>query len=355
MVTSVEPVESTHLVDRTPVISGAQIVAGLVPSRQFERASFESYRPDGDYPSQSRAVERLQQFLARTTSTSRSGLFWHKHEDAKPGIYLDGGFGVGKTHLLAAMWHGAPSPKFFGTFIEYTALVGALGYRAAVTRLKGAAMVCIDEFELDDPGDTMMMSNLLAELADAGARIAATSNTPPNALGEGRFAAADFLREIQSLSSRFDTIRIDGLDFRRRGAVAGTVMHAPEEVDGIVTTLQQRGLRVSVDSFNRLVHHLATLHPSTYGELLNGVDVVALTNVGGFHDESDALRFAAFVDRLYAAEISLVACGGSLDDVFDEDMLSGGYQKRYLRAISRMTALTSVDGVYDLDQQRQCG
>src|SRR5699024_8438530 len=129
--------------------------------------------------------------------TRQGGLFsWRRKRVApmRPGIYLDGGFGVGKTHLLAALWHAAPAPKYFGTFIEYTALVGALGFAGAVDLLRGAELVCIDEFELDDPGDTMMMTRLLTQLVESGTRIAATSNTPPNALGEGRFAAADFLR-----------------------------------------------------------------------------------------------------------------------------------------------------------------
>ena len=34
-----------------------------------------------------------------------------------PGLYLDGGFGVGTTHLLAALWHRSPGPKYFGTFM----------------------------------------------------------------------------------------------------------------------------------------------------------------------------------------------------------------------------------------------
>ena len=117
-----------RLVDRSPSITGAEIVSELVPPPQFEHASFESYRPDLDYPSQLDAVERLNAFAAWR---ARPGGFFSRTRKAKaelPGIYLDGGFGVGKTHLLAALWHGAPGPKYFGTFIEYTALVGALGY-----------------------------------------------------------------------------------------------------------------------------------------------------------------------------------------------------------------------------------
>ncbi len=46
------------------------------------------------------------------------------------GVYLDGGYGVGKTHLLASLWHAtpaAPSLKAFGTFVELTNLVGRSG------------------------------------------------------------------------------------------------------------------------------------------------------------------------------------------------------------------------------------
>ena len=52
------------LVDRSPSITGAEIVAELVPPPQFEHASFESYRPDLDYPSQQGAVEKLNTFAA---------------------------------------------------------------------------------------------------------------------------------------------------------------------------------------------------------------------------------------------------------------------------------------------------
>ncbi|MBP0685534.1 cell division protein ZapE, partial [Mycobacterium tuberculosis] len=63
---------------------------------------------------------------------------------------------------------------------------------------------------------TMVMTRLIGELVPTGTKLAATSNTPPNALGEGRFAAQDFLREIHAMSDSFQTIRIDGVDFRQR-------------------------------------------------------------------------------------------------------------------------------------------
>ncbi|MCU1528234.1 MAG: ATPase, partial [Frondihabitans sp.] len=40
------------LTDRAPSISAAEIVAHLVPPRQFDHASLDNYRPDPAYPSQ---------------------------------------------------------------------------------------------------------------------------------------------------------------------------------------------------------------------------------------------------------------------------------------------------------------
>src|SRR3954468_20744552 len=188
--------EPARLADRTVTVDASRMAESLVPPRQFVDSSLANYRPDPDYPSQQDAVDAVGAFTAHWTARP-GGLFRRGPKPPeRPGLYLDGGFGVGKTHLLAALWHAAPGRKYFGTFIEYTALVGALGYAPAVELFKGASLVCIDEFELDDPGDTRLMSRLLGALADTGTRIAATSNTPPNALGEGRFAAQDFLREI---------------------------------------------------------------------------------------------------------------------------------------------------------------
>ncbi|ANF30942.1 ATPase [Leifsonia xyli] len=333
-----------RLADRSPQITGAEIAESLVPPSQFEHATFESYRPDHDYPSQAEAVATLKLFAKTWEPQRPAGLFSRsrkKVEAMKPGVYLDGGFGVGKTHLLAALWHEAPGPKYFGTFIEYTALVGALGYAGAVDLLRGSTLICIDEFELDDPGDTMMMTRMLGELVASGTRIAATSNTPPNALGEGRFAASDFLREIQSLSSNFQTIRIDGLDYRRRDTTGAAVTVEPDAYERIVATIAGRGETVTSDDFQDLIAHLATVHPSRYIKIIEGVDVIGLSGVEVLHDQMAALRLVAFIDRVYDAEIPIVQTGVALNDVFDDEMLGGGYRKKYLRSMSRMIALTS--------------
>lgn len=334
---------TVQLTDRAPQMSGAEMVAALVPPPQFTAATFDTYRPDPGHPSQQEAKDLLVAFSAPSAPAAKGGFFRRAKKAAptKPGVYLDGGFGVGKTHLLAAVYHAMPARrKYFGSFIEYTALVGALGYQNTVELFRGSQLLCIDEFELDDPGDTMVMTRLLGELVGGGTRLAATSNTPPNALGEGRFAAQDFLREIQAMADSFRTVRIDGTDYRQR-AVDGTAPAlSAADYDAAVGRAAQAGT-ASDDDFTGLVSHLARVHPSRYIRLIDGIDLIGLRDVEQLEDQSAALRFVAFVDRAYDAQIPVRATGHPLSDVFSAEMLAGGYRKKYLRAVSRLIALTT--------------
>ncbi len=333
-----------HLTDRQPGLTAAELIGHLAPPPQFAHASLENYVPDPAHPSQAEAVEAIRRFADGVPAEQPGGLrsLFAKRAPAlngKAGIYLDGGFGVGKTHLLAALWHRTQGRKHFGTFIEYTALVGALGYQQAVQQFRGASLIAIDEFELDDPGDTMVMSRLLGELVASGSRIAATSNTPPHALGEGRFAAQDFLREINALAERFEIHRIDGDDYRKRDIEGHAVALSDDE---LASRLSTEAGPVTVDAFDAVLAHLATVHPSRYIGLIDGLTAVAFTKVAPLRNQTDALRLVALVDRLYDAQTRILATGTPLDQVFTDDMLAGGYRKKYLRAASRMIALTTA-------------
>src|SRR6202022_2040409 len=94
---------------------------------------------------------------------------------------------------------------------------------------------------------------------------------------EGRFAAEDFLREIKKLAAIFTTVRIDGPDYRHRDLPPAPAPLSDDEV----------------------------------------------------------------IDRLYDAGIPVVASGTKLDGIFSDEMLAGGFRKKYLRATSRLIALTS--------------
>jgi cell division protein ZapE len=97
---------------------------------------------------------------------------------------------------------------------------------------------------------------------------------------------------------------------------------------------------VSDDDFGAFIRHLASVHPSRYIRLVEGIGTIGLRDVVGFDDQAAALRFVAFVDRAYDAQIPIRATGVPVDQVFRADMLEGGYRKKYLRAVSRLVALT---------------
>lgn len=328
----------TRLADRRPEVAVDSLIAGLTPPPLFADVRFETYRPDPAEPTQAEAAAVLRRFAADLAPPARKGIFRRAPTPTGPaGVYLDGGFGVGKTHLLASLWHAAPSPKAYVTFVELTQLAGALGFARLVTELSGMRLLAIDEFELDDPGDTVLVSTLLARLDEAGVRFAATSNTLPDRLGEERFAAEDFLREIQAMAARFTSVRVDGPDYRHRGLPT-----APEPRTAAEVTQAAEAPGSSLDDFGSLLAHLATLHPSRYGAVLDGIRRVCLTGLTPVPDQNVALRLVVLVDRLYDRQVELVTSGLPLDSLFSTEMLAGGYRKKYRRAISRLVALARL-------------
>jgi cell division protein ZapE len=347
-VTAVQSPDSTtvtaSLVAVRPTVSTDRLLADLVPPPHFERARFATYRANPDHPSQAATLARLQEVAAEIAAPAPSGLkALLGRRRAAPAVYMDGGFGVGKTHLLTSLTHAVTEAlgegtAAYGTFVEYTNLVGALGFLPTVEALATRRLVCIDEFELDDPGDTVLMSRLLRELADRGVALAATSNTLPDALGEGRFAAEDFLREIQALAARFEVLRVDGDDYRHRAVVTDADPLPLATVRSVVAATPGAVL----DDLGDLLAHLATVHPSRYGALLDGVRLVGLTGFGPVTRQEVALRLVVLVDRLYDRDVPVLLAGVDGADqraLFTPEMLAGGYRKKYYRALSRLGAL----------------
>lgn len=330
-----------QLTDRFPQLSAHDLLAGFVPPPHFRNARFDTYIADESVPSQAVALEGLRAFAAqigRQRPPRRPRLRKKARNDTRAGIYLDGGFGVGKTHLLVALWFATADSgrRAVGTFVEYTNLVGALGFEQAVAALSDYELVCIDEFELDDPGDTVLMSTLLGRLAENGVRLAATSNTLPDRLGEGRFAADDFLREIQGLAQKFEVFRIDGQDYRHRGLPVAPAPLANGQVKAVADQFPESS---SLDHFSALVAHLPQVHPSRYGALVEGLSRICIIDLTTLANQADALRFVVLVDRMYDRDIALATSGVPVDAVFNEEMLAGGYRKKYRRAVSRLDAM----------------
>ncbi len=194
----------------------------FTPPPRFGKTDFGSYKPQ--HPSQEVALEKVQAFAREVAQPAKSPRSWPWVKRENPqgrGLYLDGGFGVGKTHLLAAAFHACGvQKKAYLSFQDLVYVVGVQGVMAAKRELGDTQLFCIDEFELDDPGNTLIVKSFLAHVFAQGGSVMTTSNTPPEAQGQGRFNADDFKREIQSVAERFTVVSLQGPDYRHRERLA---------------------------------------------------------------------------------------------------------------------------------------
>ena len=307
---------------------------------RFHDATFDSYRPDPEFPSQQAAVVRLQDAIAELNGAGeRRGLLARLRrngdEVAWHGLYLDGRFGVGKTHLLAAAYHAASVPRAYLSFQELTYAVGALGMAAALDLFSQARLICLDEFELDDPGNTMLATSFVRGVIERGSRLIVTSNTLPGELGRGRFSAEEFQREIGALSDSFESLRIDGEDYRHR--------HYDHEAD-LPRILPADVIAHEWDAlpWPKLTKRLAQLPPLAYPSLIASFDTLAIAGLDTLPDQDTALRFVHFIDKAYDRSLSLVVSTECrLDDLFPPSYGYGGFERKFLRCRSRLYEMLS--------------
>jgi cell division protein ZapE len=313
--------------DELPSPAGLEVEA-LVPPPRFGRVGFDTYHPV--HHSQRDAREAVEAAVAALGVRPRR-FPWSKPPPGR-GIYLDGGFGVGKTHLLAAAFHAAPTAsKRYLSFQELVYLIGRWGLAAASARLGGDRLYCLDEFELDDPGNTLIVKTFLADVFARGALVVTTSNTPPEAQGVGRFNAEDFRREIQSIARRFEVVRVEGPDGRaERGT--GALMRSdelPAGGDGVIRA-----------TWDDLVRHLARHHPSRYRAQLEAMTALAVSGATTLADQNDAMRFVHFVDKAYDLRVPLFLAGDvGLAELFDPAYAGGAFEKKYHRTTSRLAEM----------------
>jgi cell division protein ZapE len=327
-----------RLVDLHPTLGGDELLARFVPPRRFADVRFETFVPAPEHPSQAEALARVEA-LAKPADDAGRGLFGRRKAGpgGPSGLYLDGGFGVGKTHLIAALWHAHPGPGAYLTFGELTALIGFIGMDAAVAAFADHRVLCLDEFELDDVANTLMTVTFLRRVLAAGdLRVATTSNSLPDRLGEGRFNADDFRREIAAIADHFDVVRIDGPDVRAERTVLRETI-PDDEVAAVLAAADPA--ETSEDAFVDLLAHLRAVHPVQYGPLVDHATTVVVRDLVPVTNQGDALLLVALIDELYDAGTRVLTTGCGVSELFDPSYRNGGYRKKYGRAESRLSAM----------------
>jgi cell division protein ZapE len=319
----------------------AELAAGFVPPPRFAAKRFDDYRPDPRHPSQAAAVARLRA-VAEELEGERGGLGGLLRgalgrRRGGSGVYLDGGFGVGKTHLLAALWHAAPAPRAYLSFDELVYAIGLLGVEGTRQAFRGMRLVAVDEWELDDPGNLKMaLAFLRGALAD-GVRVATTSNTIPDDLGRGRFDQKSFRAEIEELSGAFEVLEIEGADYRHRRFEADPGRAYFLDAAGMERATREAGPRTLRAAFPELLEGLAEVHPIRYTALVGRVGGLLVDGLAPFARLYDGLRWVHFVDKVYDGHVSLAATSSApLGELFPRAFLTGAYGKKFSRCLSRM-------------------
>jgi len=326
------------LTQRFPELSSEEMRAGFVPSPRFGRVSFESYQPNPEFVTQTEALEQLRDFAENPPRARKTLRLFGGKKLEGVGYYLDGGFGVGKTHLLAATWHSFEGQKAFLSFSELFYALVMLGMNSAIETFSSYALLCIDEFELDDPGNTHLASTFLGQLMPAGTHVVTTSNTTPGGLGQGRFNARDFERQIQAIAGRFQVLPIDGPDYRQRGVTLPRLC-SQEELGALEARQTRPYTRLRVSALNR---HLLRIHPARFGKLLEGIETILLEELEQIVDQNVALRLVHFIDKVYDFDLVLALTGVPLEKLFDLSFRFGAYEKKYSRCLSRLSELLSA-------------
>lgn len=338
--------DSVPFGSNSPEVS--ELLDNLVPPKRFQSMELDSYVPNPEFPSQLHAKETISAFVAMVRSkvdrdrrvTRPRGLFLKRDRvsdaTSATGLYLDGGFGVGKTHLLVGAYRSFPYTKAYTSFSELTNFVGALGFHRARAALSVVDLLCIDEFELDDPGDTVLISNLCSTLTQEGVHLVVTSNTLPDRLGDGRFASEDFLREIQGLAAIFDVVKVDGPDFRHREFNVDELKEISSK--SAISSLGNESSWLVIE-FAEVMRILLEFHPVTYTKRFAMYAGVVITKGMPFDDQARGLRFVSFIDKVYEMEIPLVLCDQLIVNLFPESFLAGGFRQKYGRCLSRLYSL----------------
>jgi cell division protein ZapE len=349
VITSLQPARGPEELTLDQIDTSAsveQIVADFVPPPHFAQVSFANYRPDPAHPSQEAALEQVRNFVGKIAPGDRAkprlfGLLKRSaHPGGRCGIYLDGGYGVGKTHLLASAYQAAPNPKAYLSFQELAYTIGAMGMQPCLEAFSQYRLVCIDEFELDDVGNTMLAKTFITGLTEAHTRIITTSNTLPSDLGHGRFASHDFKREIGQIAAAFEVLQIDGDDFRHRSYKPETLSQGLEsgvELRKDFEVYQPTHGAKLYATFEELIDYLAKLHPIRYQRFLAPLEALFIEGLRPMEDQNIALRFVHLIDKLYDQDVHFFASSRcDLPDLFCDEYRDKGYAKKYRRCLSRL-------------------
>jgi cell division protein ZapE len=305
-------------------------------------------------------------------------------EDRPNGLYLVGEVGRGKSMLMDLFFAAADLRRkrriHFHRFMQDAHMRIHAWKRAnpatedpipplADSIANEAALLCFDEFQVNDVADAMILGRLFLALFERGVVVVATSNTAPDDLFKGQPGRDAFLPFIAMLKKRLDVLLMDGEhDFRRMRLRGMPTWYVPSdaradaaldrafaELTGNATpraehlTIMGRTLTVplaaeGVARFDFDVLCGTALGAGDYLALATHYHTLLLDGIPRLSpDNFDvARRFIVLIDALYDHRVKLVA---SAADMPDRLYMRGENAKMFERTASRLEEMQSQDWI----------
>ncbi len=350
-------------------------------------------------PSQAMAIERLQGLWTKLRGydpaplapVAKAGLlsrFLRRKQtegadaDYPHGLYLVGEVGRGKSMLMDLFFAAADVNRkrrlHFHQFMQESHKRIHAWRQAnpgesdpipplADTIAAEAALLCFDEFQVNDIADAMILGRLFQALFDRAVVVVTTSNTTPDDLFRGKPGRDAFLPFIGLIKQHLDVLVLEGgRDFRRARLRGSATWHVPVGgraeraldvafsdltgrappnsetlmVTGRKLVVPQAAEGVARFDFDQLCGE--ALGAGDYLALATHYHALVLDGIPRLSPENydRARRFIVLIDALYDHRVKLVASAEAMPDQLYE---RGEGAKAFERTASRLEEMQSQD------------
>jgi len=312
------------------------------------RALVAEKKLTGD-PAQERVSGALETLATKLEAYSpgRKPFFGLRPASPPPrGLYIHGPVGRGKSMLMDLFYENVTfAPKRRVHFHDFMADVHAAVrrwreddpgkeiVRTAAGIRANAALLCFDEFQVQDITDAMILARLFEALFEAGIIVVATSNRHPRELYESGINRQLFLPAIDLIEARMDVMCLDGpIDYRLARLERARVYFTPLNADtataldevwhdltgmthGTPGELEVLGRKLAVPEQARgaarfTFHDLCVqpLGPQDFLAIADNFHAVVLKDVPRLTPDkrNEAKRFVTLIDALYERSVKLI-------------------------------------------------